>query len=159
MPIGGLLRIFIVNGNMHKLDPHTLFSIFEQGDEQIYKEHGQEDILKNPFVLMQMVMRGIENYHMMCVIYQKNYPKQFDRVKHDIKRKYFNKLYGYLQRINYNSIENIYKIGDSFEKKQVGIALDILLKHFEDYEEYEKCGEIVKYIQMLVVEEAKNLLK
>ena len=25
---------------MNKLDPHTLFSLFEQGDEEVYKEHG-----------------------------------------------------------------------------------------------------------------------
>ena len=47
---------------MHKLDPHTLFSIFEQGDEEVYKEHGEMEVLKNPFVLMNMVMRGLENY-------------------------------------------------------------------------------------------------
>lgn len=144
---------------MNKLDPHTLFSIFEQGDEEIYKEHGQEEVLKNPFVLMQMVTRGIENYEMMAIIYQKHYPEQFDRIKDLLKLKYYNKLYSYLKRINYNSLENIYKIGDTFEKRQVGEALNTLLEYYERLEEYEKCGEIVKYIQLLVLEEAKNILK
>lgn len=40
---------------MNKLDPHSLFSIFEKGDEEVYKEHGEEDVLDNPFVLMNMV--------------------------------------------------------------------------------------------------------
>lgn len=144
---------------MNKLDPHTLFSIFEQGDEDVYKEHGQEDVLKNPFVLMQMVTRGIENYEMMSIIYQKHHPEQFDRIKDLLKLKYYNKLYSYLKRINYNSLENIYKIGDTFEKRQVGEALNTLLSYYELLEEYEKCGEIVKYIQLLVLEEAKNILK
>jgi hypothetical protein len=144
---------------MHKLDPHTLFSIFEQGDEEIYREHGQEEVLKNPFVLMQMVMRGLENYQLMCMMYFKNFPKQFKRVEPTIKYKYYSKLYGYLLRINLRSIETIYTIGDSYEKKQVGDALNELLYYFESIEQYEKCGKIVEYIQMLVLEEAKNLLK
>ena len=144
---------------MNKLDPHTLFSIFEQGDEDVYKEHGQEDVLTNPFVLMQMVTRGIENYEMMSIIYQKHHPEQFDRIKDLLKLKYYNKLYSYLKRINYNSLENIYKIGDTFEKREVGEALNTLLYYYEVLEEYEKCGEIVKYIQLLVLEEAKNLIR
>lgn len=144
---------------MHKLDPHTLFSIFEQGDEEIYREHGQEEVLKNPFVLMQMVMRGLENYQLMCMMYFKNFPKQFKRVEPTIKYKYYSKLYGYLLRINLRSIETIYTIGDSYEKKQVGDALNELLYYFESIEQYEKCGKIVEYIQMLVLEEAKNILK
>ena len=54
------------------IDPNTLFSIFEQGDEQVYKEHGMEDHLNNPFVLMGMVLRGVENFHMMDMMYMNN---------------------------------------------------------------------------------------
>ena len=54
---------------MNKLDPHSLFQIFEQGDEEVYKEHDQEDVLNNPFVLMNMVTRGLENYELMCALY------------------------------------------------------------------------------------------
>ena len=144
---------------MQKLDPHTLFSIFEQGDEQVYEEHGQEEVLKNPFVLMNMVMRGIENYQLMCLMYLKNYPKEFKKVEPTIKYKYYTKLYNYLLRINLKSIETIYTVGDSFEKKGVGEALNQLLAYFESIEHYEKCAKIVHYIQMLVLEEARNLIK
>ena len=144
---------------MHKLDPHTIFSIFEQGDEEVYKEHGELEVLKNPFVLMNMVMRGLENYQLMCVMYLRNFPKEFKRIEPNIKYKYYTRLYNYLLRINLNSIETIYTIGDSYEKKQVGEALNELLYYFESIEQYEKCSKIVKYIQMLVLEEAKNLLK
>ena len=88
---------------MQKLNPHTLFSIFEKGDEEVYKEHGAEDLLDNPFVL--------------------------------------------------------YTIGDSYDKKSTSTALNTLLDYFESVEQYEKCQSIVTYIQMLVLEEAKNLLK
>jgi hypothetical protein len=108
---------------------------------------------------MNMVMRGLENYQLMCLMYLKNYPKEFKKVEPTIKYKYYTKLYNYLLRINLKSIESIYTIGDSFEKKGVGEALNQLLYYFESIEQYEKCQRIVEYIQMLVLEEAKNLIK
>ena len=66
---------------MQPLDPHTLFSIFEQGDEMVYKEHGVEDALENPYVLMGMVLRGMENYHIMDTMYRKQYAKQYEKVR------------------------------------------------------------------------------
>ena len=144
---------------MQKLNPHTLFSIFEKGDEEVYKEHGAEDLLENPFVLMGMVTRGLENYEMMRMLYLKNYPKEFIKAEPTIKHKFYNKLFNYLLRINLNSIETIYTIGDSYDKKSTSTALNTLLSYFESIEQYEKCQSIVTYIQMLVLEEAKNLIK
>jgi len=144
---------------MNKLDPHSLFQIFEQGDEEVYKEHGQEDVLNNPFVLMTMVSRGLENYELMCALYIRNYPKEFIRVEPTIKLKYYNKLYSYLLRIDVDSIEDIYGIGDSYERKDAQTALGTLLRYYEFKEQYEKCSVILKYIQMLILEEAKNYIK
>ena len=144
---------------MNKLDPHTLFSIFEKGDEEVYKEQGCEELLENPFVLMGMVTRGLESYEMMRMLYLKNYPKEFIKAEPIIKHKYYNRLYSYLLRINLNRFESIYTIGDSYDKKTTSHALNTLLKYFESIEEYEKCQNIVSYIQMLVLEEAKNLIK
>ena len=109
---------------MHKLDPQTLFSIFEQGDEMIYKEHGVEDALENPYVLMGMVLRGMENYHIMDAMYTKQYPKQYKKVKKMVQYKYFNKLYSYLTRIEKVTLESIFRIGESFEKGSVFLSLD-----------------------------------
>lgn len=144
---------------MNKLDPHSLFQIFEQGDEEVYKEHGQEDVLSNPFVLMNMVTRGLENYELMCALYIRNYPKEFIRVEPTIKLKYYNKLYGYLLRIDVDSVEDIYGIGDSYERRDAQTALETLLRYYEFKEQYEKCGVILKYIEMLVLEEAKKYIK
>ena len=148
-----------MKGTMNKLNPHTLFQIFEQGDEEVYKEHGQEEILDNPFVLMNMVTRGLENYDLMRILYLRNYPKEFKRVEHTIKDKYYNKLYGYLQRIDIDSADGVYAIGDSYERGSAQNALQILLDHYEDKEQYEKCSIVVKYIEMLILEEVKIYLK
>ncbi len=135
---------------MQPIDPNTLFSIFEQGDEEIYKEHGIEDHLQNPFVLMGMVLRGIDNFHMMDLMYIKQYPSHYKKVRNLTKYKYFNKLYSYLQRIDSDSFEDIYKVGESFDKVQTKNGLDFLREYFERLEEYEKCAVIKKYIDLLI---------
>ena len=66
---------------MQPLDKNTLFSIFEVGDEEIYKEAGVENQLNNPFVLMGMVLRGLENYSIMDVMYMKRHPESYKEVR------------------------------------------------------------------------------
>jgi hypothetical protein len=135
---------------MQPIDPNTLFSIFEQGDEEIYREHGVEEHLQNPFVLMGMVLRGIDNFHMMDMMYMRQYPSHYKKVRNITKYKYFNKLYSHLLKIDNNSFEDIYKIGESFDTKQTKNGLDILRVFYERLEEYEKCAVIKKYIDLLL---------
>ena len=144
---------------MNKLDPHSLFAIFEKGDEEIYKEHGQQDVLQNPFVLMGMVLRGLDNYKLMSIIYMKNYPKEFKAVESTVKYKFFNKLYGYLKRINIDKLEDIYTIGDNFGTADIAGALDEMIYYYQGLEEYEKCAIILKYKDLLIDKFIKNLVK
>ena len=132
-----------------RIDPHTLFSLFEKGDEEIYREHGQEEVLKNPFVLMGMVVRGLENYYIMDRMYSRQYGKHYTDRKQTVRYEYFNKMYGYLKRINLDETEDIYTIGESFQKGEVDLCLNHLRKYFENIEEYEKCEIIKKYVDYL----------
>lgn len=143
---------------MNKLDPHTLFSIFEQGDEEIYKEHGQQDVLKNPFVLMGMVLRGLENYRLMSLIYTRKYPEMFERQESKIKHKYYNKMFGYLNRIDVLQLETAYHIGESYSRDEIMLALDDMINFFVKVEEYEKCAKIVQYKDLLVLEEVYDII-
>jgi len=136
---------------MQPLDPHTLFSIFEQGDEAVYKEHGMESTLDNPFVLMGMVLRGMENFHIMDVMYTKQYPKEYKKVRYSVQYKYFSKLFEYLTRIEDLTPESVFKIGESFDKGSMFLSLDNLRVFFERVEEYEKCG-VIKKFQDLIIE-------
>jgi len=145
-----LYRVYLFI-DMQPLDPHTLFSIFEQGDEDIYKEHGLEDTLNNPFVLMGMVLRGVENYHIMDVMYKKQYPKEYAKVQKMVKYKYYTKLYSHLTRVKNLTVESIYKIGESFDRGSVFISLDSLRVFFENVEDYEKC-HVIKTFQDLIIE-------
>ena len=143
---------------MNKLDPHTLFTIFEQGDEEIYKEHGQQDVLKNPFVLMGMVLRGLENYRLMSLIYTRKYPEMFERQEPTIKHKYYNKMFGYLNRIDVMQLETAYHIGESYSRDEIMLALDDMIDFFVKVEEYEKCAKIVQYKDLLVLEEVYDII-
>lgn len=140
---------------MHKLNPNTLFSIFEKGDEEVYKEHNLEDQLKNPFVLMGMVVKGLENFDLICSMYNHNFPKEFSKNKPFIQKKYYTRLFGYLDRIDSDRFDDLYTIGESFESNKVNYALNHLLKYFEGLEEYEKCAIIKKFLDHLKI--AKNI--
>ena len=134
---------------MQPLDPHTLFSIFEKGDDEIYQEHNVEELLDNPFVLMGMVIRGIENYHTMDLMYLKHFGKQYRDVRFNVRNQFYNKLFGYLNRIDSTKFETKYTITKSFEKGEVFSGLNVLLIYFEKREEYEKCATIKKYQDLL----------
>lgn len=134
---------------MQPIDPHTLFSIFEQGDEQVYKEHGVEDVLNNPYVLIGMVIKGLENYSIMDLMYMRSYPEQYKAVRDTVKHKYYNNLYNYLSRINLDSFEARYTIGETYDSQDVLFGLDTLLYYFEEKEQYEKCAVIKKYMDLV----------
>ena len=137
---------------MQPLNPHNLFSIFEQGDEEVYKEHGVEEHLENPFVLMGMVLRGIDNYHLMDIMYMRQYPEQYKGVRKVTKYKYYNKLLSYLTKIDSTNFDTVYKIGESFETGQAFIGLDTLRKYYENIEQYEKCAIVKRYQDLLIYE-------
>lgn len=143
---------------MNKLDPHTLFSLFEKGDEEVYKEHGVEDTLKNPYVLLNMVSRGMDNYGIMDMLYKKNYPDTYKNVRKDVQYKYYVRLYRYLERIDIKSIEDsTYTIGESYDLPNLIIRLDDLRAFFERYERYEYCGVIKDTIELLYEQSIKQI--
>lgn len=135
---------------MQQLDPHSLFSLFEKGDEEVYKEHGVKDTLKNPYVLLNMVARGMDNYAVMDMLYMKNKPDEYKHVRKSVKYKYFIKLYAYLERLDPNStLSGVYKIGESYDLANLVIRLDDLRLYFERCEHYERCSLIKSTINML----------
>jgi hypothetical protein len=134
---------------MQPIDPHTLFSIFEKGDEEIYKEHASLEALKNPFVLMGTVLRGIENYYLMDVMYARSYPDEYKKVRKLTKLKYFNNLFRYLKKIDISNPDRVYRIGESFDRESTVRGLDVLRVFYEKLEHYEKCAVIKKYIDLV----------
>jgi len=134
---------------MQQLDPHTLFSIFEQGDEAVYKENGIEEVLSNPYVLIGMVIRGLENYQIMDNMYLRSYPEQYKEVRSTVKLKYYNGLYQYLTRVDLDTFNPKYTIGESYDSQDVLFGLDTMLYYYEELEIYEKCAVIKRFMDLV----------
>lgn len=125
---------------MQPLDKENLFSIFEQNDEQVYVEHGLEAALDNPAVKLGMVLSGIENFQLMDLLYQRNYPKEYKLVKDRLKYKFYNKLYNYISEVYCILTVDNKVLGDSFDKSSINLVLDTMRIYYEGIEEYEKCA-------------------
>ena len=141
---------------MNKLDPHTLFSIFEAGDEEVYKEHKVTNVLDNPYVIVGMVTRSVQNYYLMEAMYERHYKEAFKEAKDDIKYKYYSKMYNYIDRLKLNKFEDVYSIGDAYDLEATLYAFNDILKYFEKREQYERCSVIKNVLDII---ESKMLTK
>lgn len=143
---------------MNKLDPHTLFSIFEQGDEEIYREHNITGVLDNPYVLIGMVVTGVENFHLIDKMYLLKYGEKYARVRKTVKYKYFNRLYQYLTRVDPNELQDEYTIGDDYEIDRGINSLTDLLFFYQTKEQYEKCIVIKRFNDLLIDKKLQILI-
>ena len=134
---------------MHKLDPNKLFNIFNASDEAIYEEHNIQHLFENPYVLMGMVVRGLENYSIIDGMYMMRYKEQYESVRETVKEQFYNRLYAYLLRINLKKFENIYVITEEYDKMGVFHALDHLLYYYQEKEYYERCAVIKSFDDLL----------
>jgi hypothetical protein len=137
---------------MQPLNPHTLFSIFEKGDEEIYEEHNLTELLDNPYVLMGMVLRGIDNYHTMDLMHLKHFGDRYREVRFKVRNQFYNKLFNYLNRIDITKLDSRYTITEEYNSDDIFSGLNVLLVYFEKREEYEKCGIIKRYQDLLNLE-------
>jgi len=130
---------------MQEINKNNLFSIFEQGDEEILVEAGHRDQLENPFVLLGMVVSGLSNYGLMDIMYMRQHPEEYKNVRATVKYKYFNKLYRYLCKIDTDKFDPKYKVGEDYNFSDSFLALDGLRGYYESIEQYEKCAIVKSY--------------
>lgn len=133
---------------MNKLDPKKIFSLFEQTDKEVFKEHGMEDVLKNPYAVIGNIVTGMETYYLNDQIYLNKRESVYPKIREKVKHKYFTKLYNTLANLNPEEVIPSYEITKSYDCEQSIEALGTLLYHFEDREEYEKCALIIKYLNI-----------
>ena len=143
---------------MHKLNPHTLFSIFEQGDEEIYREHKVDDVLNNPYVLIGMVVTGVDNFHLLDKMYLLKHEEEYKKVRDDVKLKYFNRLCRYLTRVDVNDIDDIYNIGVDYELDKSIDYIGDMLYFYESIEYYEKCSIIKNFLDLLIDKKLETVI-
>ena len=133
---------------MKKIDKATLFSIFEAGDEEVYRENGVEDLLHNTYILLGMTIKGVENYFIMEQMYQNRYGETFSTVKDSIKLKYFTGLIKYLERIDLSQSDTLYELKDLFGEQSIEYALTEMVDFFEGVEMYENCALLMKFYKV-----------
>jgi hypothetical protein len=138
---------------MKKLSTNQLFDIFEKGDEEIYKEHGVEDLLDNTYILFGMVVRGVENYYIIDQLYSTKYTDQYLEVKDSIKLKYFSGLMNYLERIGDIPTDLVLLIEEEFDKQSIQYAFNELMDLFIEVEYYEKCAVLKKYFELFSIKQ------
>ena len=129
---------------MKKLNSEALFDIFSQGDEQVYHENGVHEILDNSFVLLGMVVKGVENFFIIDQMYHNRYGKQYESVRDNLQTTYFTNLVKYLSRIDVSHSDTLRTLEDEFTSQAIHYALDQLLQLCEEKEQYEHCATIFK---------------
>jgi hypothetical protein len=97
-----------------------------------------------------MVLKGLENYSIMDVMYLKRHPEDYKNVRALTKYKYYIKLYTYLERIDSLNFDKVYKVADSFGRDETYVGLETLLRYFEKIEHYENCAVIKRYQDLLI---------
>ena len=127
---------------MKEFSAKRLFEIFDKSDDgDLLERSGIKDFYDHPFLTMGMVVRGIDNFDLLCEIYDHKYPKEFPSIKDEVKFKYYSRLYRYLDRFNYKQIDSIEKTLAHGYDNILYCLIDMRVT-FETHEEYERCGRI-----------------
>jgi hypothetical protein len=98
---------------------------------------------------MGMVVRGLENYSIIDGMYMMRYKEQYESVRETVKEQFYDRLYTYLLKIDFQKFENIYNITEEYDKMGVFQALDHLLYFYQDKEMYERCALIKSFEDLL----------
>lgn len=141
---------------MKPLDKDNLFNMFTLTDEQVYKENGIDEVLDNSFTLFGMVVRGVENYFIVDQLYKVRFTKDYDRVRENIKLKYFTGLIRYLERIDKLQSDTLSSLEDEFSPQAIKYALEEMLEFFEEIEYYENCALVKKYYDLFFCRELET---
>jgi len=135
--------------------PPILLDIFNYSDEQDVKGEGYVgaviDYTKHPYIILGSVIRGVENFYIMCEMFRNKYGDKFDAIEETLKQKYFDRLYGFLLRFDESNSEHILE-AMKFDRQEVSYALLAMRSYFEECEEYEKCIKIHDILHNLLLD-------
>lgn len=136
---------------MKKLDSKSLFNIFDAGDEEVYEQHGVYGILDNSFVLLGMVIRGVDNFYLIDQMYANKYKNEYTDMRESLKLTYFTKLMKYLVRIDNIPLDTVSMLEDEFGIQAIRYSLNEMVQTFEQDEQYELCSIILKYLHLFSI--------
>lgn len=132
---------------MKKLEVNKVFSLFDYSNEEIPQYI--EDVKSNPYVRIGEVVHGVVNYFLIDQIYiNKKVPGYVDK-RESLREDFFNKIYRFLEGIDVTECGDRFMVTDSYDSERSVKVLKVLLKHFEQVEHYEKCANILRFINIL----------
>jgi len=135
---------------MKEIDEDSLFSIFENGDQEVFNELYYASDINNSFIALGTLIRGVDNYMLIDKIYQNRYGKEYDNFKDKLKLRYFLGLMNYLKSVSKFNNETAKELFDEFGESCVICNFQELLSFFEQQEHYEKCVLIKKYLDIFI---------
>jgi hypothetical protein len=125
-----------------------LFGMFSQGDSEVFKENGVEEVLDNSYILIGMVVKGVENYYIIDQIHLNRFGESYLSVREKIRLKYFLGLLEHLERVDGLPLDTVIELRDEFGEQAILYAFQEMIDCFLAIEYYEKCAIIQKYIEL-----------
>lgn len=124
---------------MKKLNPDSVFQIFNQDDKEIFQEAGIEYLMEEDYMLVGLAVKGIGNYKLLDDINKKKLKDLYLEIRDGVKYRYYCKLYNYLYRVKFNKLEELFDFVQVLGVRDVHDTFNILISYFQEVEEYEKC--------------------
>jgi hypothetical protein len=130
---------------MKRLNSNSIFDIFSATDQEVYKEHDVEELLKDPVIRLGTVVTGVESYHLMDLLYTKKLGEKYLSNRENIKLRYFIDLMQYIERIEEIQSDTLSTVEEEFGKEAILYALEQMIETFIPEERYEDCSILQKY--------------
>lgn len=121
--------------------------LFTKKDEQFYKEHNLLEELQDPFVLFNVVVRGVSQYNLLDEVYTNKFPEQYGVIRDGIRTRQFDYLFDLLQKVSLEERDIFSRTKEDLGKDVVEESLSQLMQHFIELEAYEKCSVLKKYLE------------
>jgi len=137
---------------MKEIDFDKIFGLFEIDDKEIFLQFGLTELMEDDRYLLQAGIKGLENYWLLDKIEMnkgKLHLKRYEAVREVIKKKYYLKMFSYIDRVNLNRIEPIYDVVEELGYGTVERSLKELRQYFIELEYYEKCAKLTKMINII----------
>lgn len=131
---------------MKPLDQHRIFQLFTDTVATPEEDTIISDINSHPYILLGMVIRGVENFYILSDMMRLKHGSSYERIKTTVQKTYFERLYSYVEQFNEQDQDSILE-GLSHDYSSINYALDHMIFHFENLEEYEKCNKLLKIKQ------------
>lgn len=128
---------------MKDINPGKILEIFNDTASGVDHDDSLQDVHSHGYIILGMVIRGVENYYILNELMSKRYGEDFKKVEESVKRIYFTRLYKYLENFN---LKDSLHLSQALKHSPSGIAygLDNLIEVFEFYQEYEKCARVLE---------------